>query len=132
MRASTTTWLAVLSATLLPASAWEFTAYDTYTCDAKDDTQYRVLSGEGKSGCLNFGQDMPGANCAKFTEGGWIKGPCDGQEFKPRSILVQPGTICQVYHYEGCNQVPYIVIPEDNPKCELSIYPVKSIECAPA
>ncbi|KAF4452337.1 hypothetical protein F53441_4789 [Fusarium austroafricanum] len=137
MRVTAQTLITVLSAALPLTAAWEVTAYaGTSTCFAKDTTQYRILSGEGASGCLVFGQDMPGASCKKFTNGGGNSGPCDGETFDVRSLLAQPGTYCQMFVDTKCEINGGMVFSrpdkESGPKCN---YPVggllRSFSCAP-
>ncbi|KAM0345836.1 hypothetical protein ACHAPU_006190 [Fusarium lateritium] len=92
MHFSTSTCLFILSAALTPVSAWQATLTTDSICSAKDNTQCRILSGEVKGGCHVLGQDMPGTSCTKYTQGGEVVGACDGEEFNPWAILVQPDT----------------------------------------
>lgn len=87
-------------------------------CSPKDNSQYRIISGEVDGGCNVFGQDMPGTSCDKYTKGGETKGACDGEEFTIWSILVQPDTACIVYGDDHCETFSSLVYPKDNlPTC---------------
>ncbi|KAH6871483.1 hypothetical protein B0T10DRAFT_466645 [Thelonectria olida] len=137
MRVSPSTWLVALAAALKPVAAWEFTAYDgTLSCFANGNTQYRIISGGGKSGCLTFGRDMPGTGCTKYTSGGGVRGPCDGQAFAPISILVQPDTVCMIFRDGNCQQEANVIVPQNGqPTCGNGIglsTTIGSIICIPA
>ncbi|RGP66055.1 hypothetical protein FSPOR_6881 [Fusarium sporotrichioides] len=132
MHFSTSTYLAILSVVLTPVSAWEDSI-----CLADGDTQYRIISGGVDGGCNVLGQDMPGTSCDKFTNGGVNKGACDGEEFQPWSILVQPDTACIVYADDHCDVGGDLVYPKDNiPTCKgysagigFGISNIKSFAC---
>lgn len=130
--------LAVLSAVLTPAAAWEgksykyrcvlcrpwhwhrvtATLYTDSICLAKGNTQYRIISGGVDGGCNVLGKDMPGTSCDKFTNGGADKGACDGEKFQPSSILVQPDTACIVYADDHCGVGGELAYPKNNiPTC---------------
>ncbi|CZS77861.1 unnamed protein product [Fusarium graminearum] len=110
--------LAVLSAVLTPAAAWEATLYTDSICLAKGNTQYRIISGSVDGGCNVLGKDMPGTSCDKFTNGGADKGACDGEKFQPSSILVQPDTACIVYADDHCGVGGELAYPKNNiPTC---------------
>ncbi|KAH7232748.1 hypothetical protein BKA59DRAFT_496841 [Fusarium tricinctum] len=140
MYISASTYLAILSVALAPVSAWQATFYSDSICSPKDNTQYRIISGEVDGGCKVFGQDMPDTTCAKYTQGGVTKGGCDGEEFTIWSILVEPNTACIVYMDDHCETGSRLVMPRNNqPTCEaysagigFGTDSIKSFQCTSA
>ncbi|KAJ4003198.1 hypothetical protein NW752_011627 [Fusarium irregulare] len=137
MHFSTRTILAVLLEVMTPVSAWQATFHDDMICSPKDDSQYRIISGDIDGGCYVFGQDMPGTGCDKFTNGGANKAACDGEEFKIEAILVQPDTACYVYSDDHCEVGGRFVYPKNGePTCDTYIagfnfemWTIKSFAC---
>ncbi|KAK1828772.1 hypothetical protein QBC39DRAFT_143334 [Podospora conica] len=72
---------------------------DTPSCDSRFTN--RVLRGSGSSGCMTFGQNMPGVGCTHYGGEGHPAQGCSGH-LPISSIRVGTGENCWFYRNPGC------------------------------
>ncbi|KAF5003127.1 hypothetical protein FDECE_10318 [Fusarium decemcellulare] len=131
MKSFLATAISIVAATNA-VSAWEITAYEAGGDCQANNQRYRNLIGENGD-CLTFGQDFPGVDCVQYNNGGADMSGCVG-EFTAKSLLLQPGVICEVYSAPFCGDGQLVISTAqgDSTSCSalLNADPIGSIKCS--
>lgn len=78
----------------------------TSSCDAKDDTRYRIYDGDASNVCQPFGKaesgDAGSNTCMEYTNGGTEYGDCTDETWTAKSMLVEKeADIYSCFSYEN-------------------------------